>query len=110
MILAFPFLLYVEVYSDKMCIRDRITGEPHPITLYSPLWPVTKGRWGNISAADPIRAREVPEMCIRARHYAFASGIMNLGVMLPGMMSGYVSDWLGYKLFFIFVLLTRIAT
>lgn len=32
-------------------------------------------------------------------HYAFASGIMNLGVMLPGMMSGYVSDWLGYKLF-----------
>ena len=27
-------------------------------------------------------------------HYAFASGIMNLGVMLPGMMSGYVSDWL----------------
>ena len=27
-------------------------------------------------------------------HYAFASGIMNLGVLLPGMMSGYVSDWL----------------
>lgn len=25
-------------------------------------------------------------------HYAFASGIMNLGVMLPGMMSGFVSD------------------
>ena len=34
-------------------------------------------------------------------HYAFASGIMNLGVMLPGMMSGFVSDWLGYKYFFI---------
>ena len=32
-------------------------------------------------------------------HYAFASGIMNLGVMLPGMMSGYVSDWLGYNCF-----------
>jgi MFS transporter, PAT family, beta-lactamase induction signal transducer AmpG len=41
-------------------------------------------------------------------HYAFASGIMNLGVMLPGMMSGYVSDWLGYKLFFIFVLVAAI--
>ena len=41
-------------------------------------------------------------------HYAFASGIMNLGVMLPGMMSGYVSDWLGYKLFFIFVLVATI--
>lgn len=41
-------------------------------------------------------------------HYAFASGIMNLGVMLPGMISGLVSDWLGYKLFFVFVLFCTI--
>ncbi len=41
-------------------------------------------------------------------HYAFASGIMNLGVMLPGMLSGYVSDWLGYRHFFIFVLVCTI--
>ena len=41
-------------------------------------------------------------------HYAFASGIMNLGVMLPGMLSGYVSDWLGYRDFFIFVLVCTI--
>ena len=41
-------------------------------------------------------------------HYAFASGIMNLGVMLPGMISGYVSDLLGYKYFFIFVMICTI--
>jgi PAT family beta-lactamase induction signal transducer AmpG len=41
-------------------------------------------------------------------HYAFASGIMNLGVMLPGMLSGVVSDWLGYKYFFVFVLAATI--
>ena len=41
-------------------------------------------------------------------HYAFASGIMNLGVMLPGMMSGYFSDLLGYRNFFIYVLITAI--
>lgn len=41
-------------------------------------------------------------------HYAFASGIMNLGVMLPGMLSGLVSDWLGYEHFFIFVLFCTI--
>ncbi len=41
-------------------------------------------------------------------HYAFASGIMNLGVMLPGMVSGYVSDWLGYRMFFIVVLVCTI--
>lgn len=41
-------------------------------------------------------------------HYAFASGIMNLGVMLPGMLSGYISDWLGYKMFFVMVLFCAI--
>jgi PAT family beta-lactamase induction signal transducer AmpG len=38
-------------------------------------------------------------------HYAFASGIMNLGVMVPGMISGMLSDALGYRAFFIVVLL-----
>lgn len=41
-------------------------------------------------------------------HYAFASGIMNLGVMLPGMMSGEISTALGYRHFFIFVLVCAI--
>lgn len=41
-------------------------------------------------------------------HYAFATGIMNLGIMLPGMFSGFLSDWLGYKLFFIIVLFATI--
>lgn len=41
-------------------------------------------------------------------HYAFASGIMNLGVMIPGMISGFLSDWLGYASYFIVVLLAAI--
>lgn len=41
-------------------------------------------------------------------HYAFASGIMNLGVMIPGMFSGFLSDWLGYQKFFIWVLIATI--
>lgn len=41
-------------------------------------------------------------------HYAFASGIMNLGLMLPGMLSGYLSDMLGYKAFFIWVMIATI--
>ena len=41
-------------------------------------------------------------------HYAFATGIMNLGVMLPGMISGYLSDKLGYQNFFIWVLIATI--
>ena len=41
-------------------------------------------------------------------HYAFASGIMNLGVMIPGMISGYLSDMLGYDVFFVIVLFAAI--
>lgn len=41
-------------------------------------------------------------------HYAFASGIMNLGFMIPSMLSGYISDWLGYKTFFYWVLVAAI--
>ncbi len=44
----------------------------------------------------------------KTAHYAFATGIMNLGVMLPGMFSGMISDWVGYKLFFIWVLIATI--
>ncbi|MFZ1525263.1 MAG: MFS transporter [Saprospiraceae bacterium] len=41
-------------------------------------------------------------------HYAFATGIMNLGVMIPSMLSGYLSDLMGYKMFFIWVLIATI--
>lgn len=41
-------------------------------------------------------------------HYAFASGIMNLGVMIPGMISGWLADTLGYLTFFIVVMICTI--
>lgn len=41
-------------------------------------------------------------------HYAFGSGLMNLGFMIPSMVSGFVSDWLGYKEFFIWVLIATV--
>jgi PAT family beta-lactamase induction signal transducer AmpG len=43
-------------------------------------------------------------------HYAFADGIMALGFMLPSMFSGYISDFLGYKMFFIWVLVATIPS
>lgn len=41
-------------------------------------------------------------------HYAIASGIMNLSVMLTGAASGFLSDALGYKIFFIAVMAATI--
>lgn len=41
-------------------------------------------------------------------HYAFASAIMNLGVMLPGMISGWICERTGYELFFIIALIVSV--
>lgn len=41
----------------------------------------------------------------KAAHYALCTGFMALGMMLPGMISGFVQEALGYKMFFIYVLL-----
>jgi PAT family beta-lactamase induction signal transducer AmpG len=43
-------------------------------------------------------------------HYAFATGIMNLGMMIPSMLSGYLSDWLGYGNFFLWVIIATIPS
>ena len=37
-------------------------------------------------------------------HYAFASGIMNLGFMISGMASGYICEHTGYATFFVIAL------
>ena len=44
----------------------------------------------------------------KTSHYSIATGFMALGMMLPGMMSGYVQQYLGYDNFFIWVFLSTI--
>jgi PAT family beta-lactamase induction signal transducer AmpG len=38
-------------------------------------------------------------------HYGFATALMNVGMMVPSMTSGFVSDLLGYKRFFVYILI-----
>ena len=44
----------------------------------------------------------------KTAHYAFISAFMMAGIMLPSMFSGIIEQAIGYKHFFIFVLLTMI--
>ncbi len=39
----------------------------------------------------------------KTSHYAISTGIMALGMMLPGFVSGYLQQAVGYKMFFILV-------
>ncbi|MDO6472224.1 MFS transporter [Maribacter sp. 1_MG-2023] len=44
----------------------------------------------------------------KTSHYAIATGFMALGMMLPGMASGYIQQWLGYDGFFIWVVIAAL--
>jgi PAT family beta-lactamase induction signal transducer AmpG len=44
----------------------------------------------------------------KTSHYSIATGFMALGMMLPGMLSGYIQEYLGYDNFFIWVFIATI--
>jgi len=44
----------------------------------------------------------------KTAHYALATGFMALGMMVPGMISGYVQEWLGYPGFFLWVVVAAL--
>jgi PAT family beta-lactamase induction signal transducer AmpG len=44
----------------------------------------------------------------RTSHYAIATGIMALGMMVPGMISGWIQELLNYQNFFIWVIISSV--
>jgi PAT family beta-lactamase induction signal transducer AmpG len=46
----------------------------------------------------------------KTSHYAITTGFMALGMMLPGMISGFIQEAIGYKFFFIWLLITIIPS
>ncbi len=43
-------------------------------------------------------------------HYAFATSLMQFGFLIPSMISGFISDALGYEHFFIWVMIATIPS
>lgn len=41
----------------------------------------------------------------KTSHYAICTGFMALGMMLPGMISGWIQEMIGYRYFFIWVMI-----
>jgi PAT family beta-lactamase induction signal transducer AmpG len=44
----------------------------------------------------------------KTAHYAICTGFMALGMMVPGMFSGALQEFIGYKGFFLWVVLSTI--
>jgi PAT family beta-lactamase induction signal transducer AmpG len=43
-------------------------------------------------------------------HYAICTGFMSLGMMLPGMVSGWLQEFLGYQYFFVWILVATVPS
>jgi PAT family beta-lactamase induction signal transducer AmpG len=55
-----------------------------------------------------LMMQEIAPGPYRTAHYAFATALMNLGLMLPGTVSGKIQMALGYRNFFLWVLASAV--
>ena len=46
----------------------------------------------------------------KTAHYAICTAFMALGMMIPGMAAGWLQEVMGYKLFFIWIMICTLAT
>jgi PAT family beta-lactamase induction signal transducer AmpG len=55
-----------------------------------------------------LMMQEIAPGKYQTAHYAFANSLMNLGLMIPGAVSGKIQMALGYHKFFIWVLISSV--
>ncbi|HUB78290.1 MAG TPA: MFS transporter [Bryobacteraceae bacterium] len=55
-----------------------------------------------------LMMQEIAPGKYQTAHYAFANSLMNLGLMIPGAVSGKIQMALGYQRFFVWVLISSI--
>ena len=55
-----------------------------------------------------LMMQEIAPGKYQTAHYAFANSLMNLGLVVPGAVSGWVQTKLGYEHFFLWVLISAI--
>jgi PAT family beta-lactamase induction signal transducer AmpG len=78
------------------------------IELAYPLVAIEQLGFGTGFTAFTVYLMYVSRGEYKTSHYAISTGIMALGMMLPGFVSGYIEEAVGYQLFFIIVLLMGI--
>ncbi|MET0344523.1 MAG: MFS transporter [Polyangiales bacterium] len=79
--------------------------QPESLTLIAVVVTIEKLGYGFGSVGHMLyMMQQLAPGPYRTAHYAFATGVMGLSMMLTGMLSGTLQEWLGYQAFFVFVL------
>jgi PAT family beta-lactamase induction signal transducer AmpG len=55
-----------------------------------------------------LMMQEVAPGKYQTAHYAFANSLMNLGLVIPGAISGRIQVAIGYQRFFVWVLISAV--
>ena len=78
------------------------------MTLISLLVSIEQFGYGFGFTAYLLYMMMVSEGDNKTAHYAICTGIMALGMMIPGMFSGFLQENFGYLFFFFWVILSTI--
>ncbi|MFQ4141932.1 MFS transporter [Chlorogloeopsis sp. ULAP02] len=78
------------------------------LTLISPLVSLEQFGYGFGFTAFSVYLMYISQGEYKTSHFAISTGIMALGMMLPGLISGYLQQAVGYPIFFILVCLFTI--
>jgi len=79
-----------------------------PVYLAYPLVAIEQFGYGLGFTAFMVYLMYISKGIYKTSHYAISTGIMALGMMIPGLVSGYIQEAVGYVNFFIIVLLMAI--
>lgn len=82
--------------------------QPESIAFASTVVVIEQFGYGFGFAAFMVFLIFLAEGAFKTAHYALATGFMAMGMMLPGMLSGYMQQWLGYPGFFVWVVIATI--
>jgi PAT family beta-lactamase induction signal transducer AmpG len=82
--------------------------QPESYTLISAFVAIEQFGYGFGFAAFLMFLIYVAQGENKTAHYAFGTGFMALGMLIPGSISGFMQEWLGYLNFFIWVIIATI--
>lgn len=81
---------------------------PESLTVISMLIAIEQFGYGFGFTAFMLYLIYISEGEHKTSHYAIATGLMALGMMVPGMVSGWIQESIGYQLFFVWVLISTV--
>ncbi|KQQ31121.1 MFS transporter [Duganella sp. Leaf126] len=84
------------------------TAMPENITVIAACLAIEQFGYGFGFAAFMLYMIMVADGEHKTAHYAICTGFMALGMMLPGMISGKLQQWLGYQHFFIWACISTL--